>query len=184
MMREEAAIVERAGPRAVRESTEIAKLKARANVVSALGRRAGYLLTSRVYDNGPGDAAGLIHSRWKRRSAGVGAGPADVLAAHAHGALIEPKQSKYLYVPLVKGRLSRRERRIFQDGSGKVDVVPIGRGRFLIVERRRRGRGRPIALLLPRVQLRARLQLDPIYREAARDLRTRLVRYLTPAGNA
>ncbi len=182
MMREEALIVGKAGPRAVKESTNLGKAKARAHVASALGRRAGYLLTSRVYENGPGDAAGLIYSRWKRR--GRGGQPSDVLAAHANGAVIEPRQSKFLYVPLVRGRLSRRERRIFQQGAGKVDVVPIGRGRYLVVERRRRGPGKPIALLLPRVELRGRLRLAPIYQEAERDLRTRLVRYLTPAGNA
>lgn len=182
-MREEAEIVQRAGPRAVRESTELVKLKARANVVSALGRRAGYLLTARVYDNAPGDSAGLLYSRWKRR--GAGGKPSDVLVAHTYGALIEPRRGKYLYIPLAKGRLGRRERRIFADGSaGKVDVIPIGRDRFLIVQRRRRGRGKPIGLLVPRVRLRPRLRLEPIYRDAEKDLRTRLVRYLNPAGNA
>lgn len=177
-MADEARIVAAAGVRAVRETTNDTKTMARGHVTSKLGRRAGYLLTSKVYENGPGDAAGLVYSRWKHRRAGPGGDAADILAAHAHGAVIEPRQSKYLYIPLVRGRLSRRERRIFQEGAGKVDIVPIGRNRFLVVERRRRGRGRPLALLVPRVELRARLQLDPIYRQAERDLRTRLVRYL------
>lgn len=183
-MREEAEIVQRAGPRAVRESTELVKLKARSHVVSALGRRAGYLVTSKVYDNAPGNSAGFLYSRWKKRSRALGGEPKDVIAAHAYGAVIEPRQGKYLYIPLVKGRLKRNERRVFADGAGKVDVIPIGRNRFLIVQRRRRGNGKPIALLVPRVELRSRLRLDPIYREAEKDLRTRLVRYLNVAGNA
>lgn len=107
------------------------------------------------------------------------------MAAHAYGAVIEPRQSRFLYIPLTRGRLSRRERRIFQDGVGGRDValVPFtdrrGNLGYVVREKSRRGRiGRAIALLVQRVELKARLNLEPIYRLAERSLVTRLVGYL------
>lgn len=182
-MDDESRSVASATRRAVTEVTNETKNLARGHVASRLGRRAGFLVTSRVYDNGPVDKAGLIYSRWKRK--GPGAKPTDVLAAHAYGAVIEPRQSRFLYIPLTKGRLSRRQRREFQDGVGSKDVALIpftdrrGNLAYLVREKSKRGRlGRAIALLVQRVELRSRIDLDPIYRLAERSLVTRLVGYL------
>lgn len=174
----EAAAVRRASLRAGTESTNLAKTRARAHVASRLGRRAGYLITSKIYDDGGADVAGFLWSRWKRRRAGVGGKHSDILAAHAYGAVIEPRQSKYLYIPLARGRLRRRERRLFSRRLGLVDIIPYAPGRLLVVQRRRRGKGKPIAILVDKMRLKPRLRLGPIYRDAERDLRSRLVRYL------
>lgn len=182
-METEGRAVSSATRRAVTETTTEAKNLARSHVASRLGRRAGFLITSRVYDNGPVDKAGLVYSRWKRK--GPEAKPTDVLAAHAYGAVIEPRNSRFLYIPLTKGSIGRRQRRIFQEGVGSKDVALIpftdkrGNLAYLVRDKSRRGKlGRPVALLVQRVEIRSRLNLEPIYALAERSLRTRLVAYL------
>lgn len=182
-MEDESRSVSSAVKRAVNETTTETKVLARSHVASRLGRRAGFLITSRVYDNGPVDKAGLVYSRWKRK--GPDAKPTDVLAAHAFGAVMEPRTSRFMYIPLVKGAFSRRQRRIFQEGVGSKDVALIpftdkrGNLAYLVRDKGRRGKlGRAIALLVQRTELRASLDLRPIYDLAERSLRTRLVTYL------
>lgn len=170
--------------RAVTEVTNQTKNLARAHVASRMGRRAGFLITSRVYDNGPVDKAGFVYSRWKRK-APAGGPPADIIAAHAYGAVIEPRRSRFLYIPLTRSRLSRSQRRIFQQGVGSQDVALIpftdkrGNLAYLVRDKTKRGRvGRPVALLVQRTEIRAQLNLEPIYRLGERSLVTRLIGYL------
>jgi hypothetical protein len=186
-MAKEARSVGRAVEKAVTETTNETKNLARAHIASRLGRRAGFLLTSRVYKNGPTDQAGFVYSRWKRARAGgksSAQGPVDVLAAYQYGAQIEPRRGKFLYVPVVRGQFGRRARRIFQEGVGKgnVDLIPFqdknGNLAYAVTERRRRGRGKLIAFLFQRVEVKRELDLEPIYRLGERSLTSRLVRNL------
>lgn len=182
-MDEEARNVRTAVKRAVTETTNQTKRLARSHISSRLGRRAGFLLTSKIYDNGPVDKAGYIYSRWKRKAPGLGK-PTDVMAAHAYGAVITPRQGRFLYIPLTRSRLGRAQRRIFQEGTGRdVALVPFtdkrGNLGYVVRDKTKRGRiGRAVAVLVQRVELRSRLNLEPIYQLAERNLTTRLITYL------
>lgn len=187
--------------KAVTDTTIETKNLARAHVASRLGFRAGFLITHVVYNNNGYDAAGLIYSRWKRSRPGGKfvnetselfgrSRNTDILGAHAYGAVIEPRRSKFLYIPLVRGRLRRTQRRIFQQGIGRdtVELVPFtdkhGNLAYIIREKRRRGQGPVIALLIQRVELKRSLNLDPIYRRAETSLARRLIVEIDRAARA
>lgn len=185
-------LMQTASDRAVERSTKVIARKARKHIASILGRRAGFLITSTVFSNTAGKSAGFIYSRWQRRQ-GSGDGQvefaaaahigsrggandsnySDVLAAHEYGATIRPSNGRYLYVPLVGGRLKRRERRSFQNRlKNKTELVPLkstsqNGKRFLVVDKGVRGKiNRPIALLVERVTIPKRLNIQAIFNEA------------------
>ena len=183
---------------AVEVVTRQVKNDARQHVASRLGRRAGFLITSRIYQGRSGQSAGFIYSRWQRKitaggsefaSAGQQSGAsgsggfADIMGRFETGGIITPRRSKFLYIPLVRGRLRRRERRAFQglDSGAKITLIPLAQKnssgrRYLVIDRGLRGRGnRPIAILQERVRIKKKLDLFAIFDTADDRLRAELV---------
>jgi hypothetical protein len=170
MMGEESARIGTATLNAVTRATDRFQTRLRGVVAGSMrGGRAANAIRKRIYRNPDRGPAGLVYSKLGRREDGRFI---DYLAVQASGATItRGGGGKYLYIPLERGRgggATRRSRgrRIAVALDEKVRFVKLSGDRFLIV-RASRTRSTPIALLVKRVRIRQKFDLDALEREAA-----------------
>ena len=169
-MAAEATAIDRGVHKAVSRSTNKLKLAARAEinaryrgsgVVRGGNRRVANAIRGVVFQDGPATSTGLVFSKFGRRD--IDGSFIDYLAPFVHGAIIRPGASKWLYIPLQRGRRARGSR-LSESRAKNLVFIPLSGGRALLV-RRTRNRSTPIALLVKRVTIRARLDFR---REVAR----------------
>jgi len=156
---------EAAGKRTTRRHTTGLKTAARAEIVRGFGggprvRRAANAVRDKLFEGG---AVGLVYSKFGRREGGAFV---DYLAPHVTGAEIRPVAARRLFIPLQKGRRARSFRAAVALQKN-LRFIRLDRNRTLIV-RQTRTRSTPIALLVRRVRIKAKLNFDKlIEREAA-----------------
>lgn len=183
---EDARVVAQGVPAATRAVTRRAQLAARAVInarfsgserVRGGSRRVANAVRSRVYeDRGGQQATGLVYSKFGR---GRGDGFVDYLLPHVTGAVIRPRRSKWLYIPVQRGRASRR-RRVSERLDKNVAFIPAEGGRKLYLVRQTKTRSTLIAVLVRRVRIDAGLDFGRVAREAERDFGRELVDRLAP----
>ncbi len=176
-LRREQLAIRRATSVAVEGETRKLQLAIRAEVSRAFaggragkgGRNAGNAIRSKLYQNDDGHA-GLVYSRFGRR--GPDGQFIDYLAPFAHGAVITPRNSRWLYIPLEAGRRAQRGRRLSVALDPNLAFVPSADGkRVWLVRRTPRGkRTTLVALLVRRVAIEKRFDLEAPIREAQQGL--------------
>ena len=173
-LRRERQAVRRVTSVAVEAETRKLQLAIRAEVNRAFaggrgGRAAGNAIRSKLYRNEDGNA-GLVYSRFGRR--GPDGQFIDYLVPFAHGAVITPRNSRWLYIPLEAGRRARRGRRLSVALDPNLAFVPSADGkRVWLVRRTPRGkRTTLVALLVRRVAIEKRLDLEAPIRQAEQNL--------------
>lgn len=153
--------VDRGTTTAIKDSTRALQLAAREEInrrfrgsgrVKGGNRRIANAIRSRIFDDGPFDTAGLVYSKFGRKSRGQFL---DYLAPHVLGATLRPLNSQWLYIPIGGGR-SGRQRRLSLGDDKRLAFVSIGPGRALLV-RRQRGSSKIVALLVKRVRIKPSL---------------------------
>lgn len=179
------AAIRQAAAKAVKEVADAQKLAAREVInqrfrgsqrVKGGARRVANAIRAKAYANADGSATGLVYSKFGRRRGGEFV---DYLLPFVTGGVIEPRSSKFLYVPLGGGRRTRQQRRQVSEEKG-VEFVPISGGRILIVKRTRT-RSTPIALLVRRLRHDRSLDFDRVIKGADKALAEAFARHLAEA---
>lgn len=182
----------RASDKAIETATKKVGREGRTAVQSGLNRRAGFLLTSRVFTDKNKRKYGRVFSRWQRKTksgSGVevnfkstGFTPAprdmndgfqDILATHALGATLR-KTSGYFVIPVGKrgnvrsiGSLRAIERLERSQAKGKLVLIPTPKGGFIVIDRNVRGSaGRAVAVLTKTVNIPKSVNLAPSFNRA------------------
>lgn len=175
---------------AVAGATQVAKQAFRDQVAGALGRRLGNSIRSAVYPEGTAslNAAGLV---WARAP--------QIVGAHARGAVIRARGSRFLAVPLPAAGAGRPTPAEWQFKTGrKLAYVPTagrrrnallvaegvrlgGRGVAVAAKRKRRRdgiqtgeTGVPVFVLVPQVRLKKVLDIPAVAATGGAALRARL----------
>ncbi|HIC81910.1 MAG TPA: hypothetical protein EYP07_13275, partial [Kiloniellaceae bacterium] len=134
MVEEERANLDRAITAGVSAGTRSLQLRARGEINARFkgsaftrsgSRRVANAIRSRVYDNGPLRAAGIVYSKFGKGGRGDFD---DFLAPFVFGATIRPIKSKWLYISLEKSRRLRRSVRVSPAFRKNVAFVNIGGG--------------------------------------------------------
>lgn len=136
------------------------------------GRRAAGAVRSVDREGAGGFVRATVFSRLGRREGGDFV---DYLLPHTEGLTLTAKRSRWLYIPLQRGRRARNVRRVLAL-ERNVKVVPTRvAGRFLVI-RETRTRSTPIAILVRRVRFEKKLDFDRPAEKAAADLLRDLAR--------
>lgn len=163
-MQTEAAIVEKASRAGTKATTEEIKAVIRRRVAQALtggkrGKNVAKSIRSQIYHDGPGKDAGLVWSRFGR---GKGAQFVDYLLPHVKGALIKPRNSKFLLIPQTetRGKATKYKRVAFIPYKGGLLMINPRKGNSFVV----------LAILVKQVRMKARIYLDDMPQFALRRL--------------
>jgi len=185
-MRADAAAVLRGTRQAVVAQTEETKRAARALVAAAFtgggrgGSRVANAIRSRVYDNAPGDVAGLVYSKFGRREGGTFQ---DYLLPHIEGGQLRPRDAKFMAIPFNRRRRPMEQALAALDTDPKLALVPLPGGRFMLV-RRTRTRTTLLGLLVRRVTMKRRLDPRRLREQAQRGLEAKVERALGDSSGA
>lgn len=162
---------------AVREAADTLKDEARAEVSRGLNfKRGPKFIRSFVFDDGGGDAAAIVASTWIRKDG------SDPLLPHATGATIRPKNGKFLLIPAPGPRRRSTAQRALAslEADPKLDLVPQGRGNFVIIRRVSSRRTKLLGFLRRKVKVPKSIDLVPLVSRASADFAKVLDEKLAP----
>ncbi len=167
---------------AVEVATRELQLKIRVAVNRAFpgkgrgGAKVGNAIRSKVYErtkDPDGGFTGLVWSKFGRRGA---VGFIDYLLPHVQGATITPRRgAKYLYISVEKGVGAKRRRRLAVALDPKLRFVAGSRGRIYLVRQVTKKRTKLIAVLVPRVRILKRIDIDKEIDAAESNMTNRLL---------
>lgn len=121
---------------------------------SRKGGKVGNAIRSKVYDNRRRGSAGLVYSKFGKKSGGKFI---DYLGPYLTGKDILPKKGRFMAIPLQRGKKNRKP-----ENFSDLDVISTGGKLYLI--RNTRSRTTFMFLLLRRVKIRHRLRAAKIAR--------------------
>lgn len=202
-MEEEAAEIVAALARATKGAGERAKNAYRAKVQAAMPGRSGRhvkAIRNRFYEvgrDGQKTPASLVYSTLGR---GSGSNYVDYIAPHVTGATLGPRagggddKGRFLVLPVkgVSRRVSRDKRALEGLGTDpRLALIPLPGGRFLFVRKppakkdggfRAGARTTILAILVPKVRVKADINLPALEAESATDLVQSIIKELGVRG--
>lgn len=152
-------------------------------------RRVANSVRGKLFEDDPDGAGrpapvGIVFSRFGRRRGGR---YLDYLLPHALGMTIEPTTARRLYIPLqpgMRGPLARRARASFKLDP-TIEIIPASPGVWVVVRKRRGknadGPGTAIGLLVNRVKLPRRVNLDGVQSKASAALPAKVIEEMQKA---
>jgi len=140
-------------------------------------RRMANAIRMRVYENDNAGAGAIVYSKFGRKDASGKF--VDYLLPHVTGATIRPKNGRWIYIPLQKGRRAKTTR-FSEQNTKNLAFIPLSGGRALLV-RKTRTRSTPIALLLRFIRIPKGLNFEAIVRREQAALGRRLLENMEAA---
>ncbi|HSF94776.1 MAG TPA: hypothetical protein VLA52_07095 [Thermohalobaculum sp.] len=136
-------------------------------IVGGGNRRVANAIRSRVYPRGDGGFTGQVWSKFGR---GRAKGFVDYLLPFVKGATLTPRRSRWLYIPVERGRKARRGRRLSIGLNRNLKFVPARGGDKVYLVRQTRTRSTLIAVLVRRVRIPKKLDFERAAAAAAKRL--------------
>ena len=176
----EAVAIDRGSLRSVRETNEIVKVLVRAALNQAFtgskitrsgNRRVANAIRGRVYDD-RSRGRGITSFVYSRLGRGRGEGWVDYLIPHIIGQTIRPRERKWLMLPLKRRATVRRA---LSGDDKRIKRLPVDGGKAYLIGRQfKSGRFDALALQLPAVSLKKRVNIKAVEAKAGIVLLNRL----------
>lgn len=158
-MADEAVRIHAAGKAAVSKTTTGAKEEIRSRVRSGFGTRGSRRLANTVRNkNYPDDEAGIVYSKFGGKD--EAGNFVDYFVPFLTGATLRPRRSKFLYIPISGSQRVRRGPRQNVADKKNLAFIPAKHGGRIYIVRKTPTRSTIIAILVPRVRMKQRLNLD------------------------
>lgn len=158
-MADEAMRIHAAGKAAVSKTTKGVQAEVRGRVRGGFGARGGQRLANTVRKRDYlQDEAGIIYSKFGSKDE-MG-NFVDYFVPFLTGATLRPKRSKFLYIPISGSRKTRRTKRVDVGDKKNLAFIPAKHGGRIYIVRKTKTRSTIIAILVPRVRMKQRLNMD------------------------